>query len=59
LIGWIAFEVCNAKTYELFMSTNVYKRFDQRVMEREERIGINVGYRRCPFIGFVFCQIRC
>ena len=35
LIGWIAFEVCNAKTYELFMSTNVYKRFDPRVMERE------------------------
>jgi hypothetical protein len=43
LIGWIAFEVCNAKTYELFMSTNVYKRFDPRVMEREERIGINRG----------------
>ena len=43
LIGWIVFEVCNAKTYELFMSTNVYKRFDQRVMEREERIGINGG----------------
>jgi hypothetical protein len=42
-IGWIAFEVCNAKTYELFMSTNVYKRFDPRVMEREERIGINRG----------------
>jgi hypothetical protein len=39
LIGWIVFEVCNAKTYELFMSTNVYKRFDPRVMEREERIG--------------------
>jgi hypothetical protein len=34
LIGWIAFEVCNAKTYELFMSTNVYKRFDPRVMEK-------------------------
>ena len=43
LIGWIAFEVCNAKTYELFMSTNLYKRFDPRVMEREERIGINGG----------------
>jgi hypothetical protein len=43
LIGWIAFEVYNAKTYELFMSTNVYKRFDPRVMEREERIGINRG----------------
>jgi hypothetical protein len=43
LIGWIAFKVCNAKTYELFMSTNVYKRFDPRVMEREERIGINCG----------------
>jgi hypothetical protein len=43
LIGWIAFEVCNAKTYELFISTNVYKRFDPRVMEREERIGINGG----------------
>ena len=41
LIGWIAFEVCYAKTYEVFMSTNVYKRFDPRVMEREERIGIN------------------
>ena len=25
------------------MSTNVYKRFDPRVMEREERIGINRG----------------
>jgi hypothetical protein len=34
LIGWIAFEVCNAKTYELFMSMNVYKRFDPRVMDR-------------------------
>ena len=34
LIGWIAFEV---------QSTNVYKRFDPRVMEREERIGINRG----------------
>ena len=43
LIDWIAFEVCNAKTYELFMSTNVYKRFDPRVMEREELIGINRG----------------
>jgi hypothetical protein len=43
LIGWIAFEVCNAKTYELFLSTNVYKRFDPRVIEREERIGINRG----------------
>ena len=43
LIGWIAFKVCNAKTYELFMSTNVYKRFDPRVMERKERIGINRG----------------
>jgi hypothetical protein len=43
LIYWIAFEVCNAKTYELFMSTNVYKRFDPRVMEREERIRINGG----------------
>jgi hypothetical protein len=31
LVGWIAFEDCNAKTYELFMSTNVYKRFDPRV----------------------------
>ena len=41
LIDWL--EVCNAKTYELFMSTNVYKRFDPRVMEREERIGINRG----------------
>ena len=43
LMGWIAFEVCNAKTCELFMSTNVYKRFDPRVMEGEERIGINRG----------------
>ena len=34
LIGWIALEVCNAKTYELFMSTNVYEQFDPRVMER-------------------------
>ena len=25
------------------MSTNVYKRFDPRVMEREERIGISRG----------------
>jgi len=25
------------------MSTNVYKRFDPRVMEREERIEINRG----------------
>ena len=25
------------------MKTNVYKRFDLRVMEREERIGINRG----------------
>jgi hypothetical protein len=25
------------------MKTNVYKRFDPRVMEREERIGINRG----------------
>ena len=25
------------------MSTNVYKRFDPRVMEGEERIGINRG----------------
>ena len=25
------------------MSTNVYKRFDPRVMEREERLGINRG----------------
>jgi hypothetical protein len=25
------------------MSTNIYKRFDPRVMEREERIGINRG----------------
>ena len=38
-----AFEVCNAKTYELYMSTNVYKRFNPRVMEREECIGINGG----------------
>jgi len=29
------------------MKTNVYKRFDPRVMEREERIGIN---RRLPTI---------
>jgi hypothetical protein len=36
LIGWITFEVCNAKTYELFMSTNVYKRFDPRVMGERE-----------------------
>ena len=43
LIGWIAFEVCNVKTCELFMSTNVSKRFDPRVMEREECIGINRG----------------
>jgi hypothetical protein len=49
LIGWIAFEVCNAKTYELFMSTNVYKRFDPRVMEREERIGINRGLPTMPY----------
>jgi hypothetical protein len=27
-----------AKTYELFMRTVVYKRFDPRVMESEERI---------------------
>jgi hypothetical protein len=25
------------------MKTNVYKRFDPRMMEREERIGINRG----------------
>jgi hypothetical protein len=42
-INVILIEVCNAKTYELFMSTNVYKRFDPRVMESEERIGINCG----------------
>ena len=49
LIGWIAFEVCNAKTYELFMSTNVYKRFDPRVMESDGRIGINRGLPTMPF----------
>ena len=47
---WLV-EVYNTKTYELFMSTNVYKRFDPRVMESDERIGINVGYRRCPLSG--------
>jgi hypothetical protein len=28
------------------MNTNVYKRFDPRVMEREERMESTVGYRR-------------
>jgi hypothetical protein len=32
------------------MSTNVYKRFDPRVMEREERIGINRGLQLFVFI---------
>jgi len=31
------------------MSTNVYKRFDPRVMEREERIGINRGLPTMKF----------
>ena len=58
LIGWIAFEVCNAKTYELFMSTNVYKRFHPRVMEREERIGINRGLPTMVLNGLLYnCKL--
>jgi len=33
------------------MKTNVYKRFDPRIMEREERIGINRGL---PTMAFQF-----
>jgi hypothetical protein len=60
LIGWIAFEVCNAKTYELFMSTNVYKRFDPRVMESEERIGINRGLPTMDLFNWqCICNLLC
>jgi len=37
------------------MSTNVYKRFDPRVMEREERIEINRGIP--TMIGFWYIFI--
>ena len=38
------------------MSTNVYKRFDPRVMESKERIGINRGLPTMVLIIFVVSE---
>ena len=55
MIGWIAFEVCNAKTYELFMSTNVYKRFDPRVTIGKPRVSPLLSLNTSAVIRYLIC----